>query len=1096
MEKPLLSLLFICLFMAHQVTGQTNPAAQTLPYQQSFDALPAAGTTYPDGWQGWLLAGAPSGNFNTAAPSADKPLIANGSASSTGNGVYNYTGKLGFLNSGSVDNALTLAINTSGQQNIQLTYDAMTLRNPYDGNANTRINEVIVQYRIGNTGSFINLNETAYQNDTTTQTGSGVTLPQNSVNKTVILPPGCNNQALIQLRWVNRQISGGGSRPGFAIDNILVNGAGRDTTPPAISLLEPANAAVGVSPVTSPKITFTENIQPGAGFILLHNTNTGAIDSISILNAAVIINNNTLTIKRILRPNSRYYITADSGLVKDLSGNGFAGINDTAQWSFTTGSQELNYTFNDCTPNGGSMLSGGFTQYSVSGAQVWACTTFGQNNSNGVQINGYSGGPVENEDWLISPAFDLTGLHFPLLQFSSRTAFAGAPLSLRVSTNYTGSGDPRQATWTTINGRFPEAGSDVWQLSSGINLTTFRQGNVYVAFVYTSGPAIQAARWTIDNFSIKDTTAAPAPTLNSSPSTLDFDYVKSGQTSTSQSVSFWANDFTSDLRISAPAGFRVSRDNSNFSSQVTFAQADINAGPQEVYVQFAPTATGQAYSGTLPFSATNFSDQHITLSGTSLRSLKVVNWNIEWFGSPVQNPANDSLQQANVTTILKKLDADIFALAEVVDTARFRAVVQQMPGYDYVLSDFGSYADSTTDVDYVSAQKLAFVYKTAVIRKIRTYGVLRRGGSSTAYYNWSSGRFPYLMEATAKLDNDSARIQFVLIHAKANTGTSAEKITSWHRRKDGVKELKDTLDAQYPYSNIIMLGDFNDDLSKTITTELLPDTTTSYIDFINDSIDYKPLTLPLSLAGRRSTISYPSVIDNVMASNEVGVAYIPASAAIQTQVEKLVGSYGTTTTDHYPVMSRYSVPVLANPLPVLDFAAKPEGGKVLLNWRTPYEINSKYFVVERSRNYQTYEAVDTITAQGSTREASAYMTYDEKPWLGFSAYRLKIVGLDSSIRYSPVKSVFMLDKDLLWKLIWCIFGRQLQYWVDWPLGGPAIVELIDVQGHVRYQRRAEFMKGKNYKTIDIDQLPTGVYFLRVRSQSGNQVQVSKILVNH
>lgn len=1094
MEKPLFSLLFIGLFVCSLVRAQTNPAAQSLPYTQNFDALPAASVTYPEGWQGWLLSGAPSGSFNTAAPSADKPLIANGGASSTGNGVYNYAGKLGFLNSGSVDNALVLSINTSGQQNVQFSYDAMTIRNPYDGNANTRINEVVLQYRIGNTGSFTVISETAYQNDTIQQTGSGITIPQHPVSATIILPPGCNNQPLVQLRWVNRQISGAGSRPGFAIDNITASGSGKDTTPPAISLLTPANATTDISPVTSPEIIFTENIQAGTGYIRLHNSSTGTTDSFSVTGDAVHISNNVLTLQQIMQPHRQYYITIDSGAVKDLSDNVFAGIIDSTQWHFSTGNQALDYNFNDCTPVGSNRLSGGFIQYSVSGAQLWGCTNFGQDNSNGVQINGYAGGPVENEDWLISPAFDLTGFQFPLLQFSSRTAFAGPVLSLRVSTNYSGSGDPRNATWTTLNGRFPATGSDAWALSSDINLTAWKQANVYVAFVYTSGPAVQASRWTIDDFKLTDTTAAPAPSLNSDPAALDFDYVKAGQTSTPQSVHFWANDFTGDLKVSAPAGFKVSSDDGNYSSAVTFSKAALSAGPLEVFVKFAPTAADQSYSDNLSFSASGFQSRSIPVSGTSLRSLKVVNWNIEWFGSPVQNPANDSLQQANVTTILQKLDADIFALAEVVDTARFRAVVSQLPGYSYVLSEFGSYADSVRDVDYVSAQKLAFVYKTAVIRQIRTYGVLRQGGSSTAYYNWSSGRFPYLMEATAKLGNDSARIQFVLLHAKANTGTKPEKITSWNRRKDGLKELKDTLDKQYPYSNVIMLGDFNDDLSKTITTELLPDTTTSYNDFMLDSVNYRPLTLPLSLSGQRSTISYPSVIDNVIGSNEIGVAYLSGSARIQTQVEKLVSSYGTTTTDHYPVLSRYNLHILGNPLPLERFDARPDGSKVRVSWQMPYEINSRSFVVERSRNFQSYEPVDTLAARGSSTLPAGYLTYDEKPWLGFSAYRLKIAGLDGSVRYSPVKTVFMTDKDLWLKLLWCIFGHQLQYWLDWPRSGDASVALIDVQGRVRYQGRVALIKGRNYRAIDIDQLPSGIYFLRV--QSGEQVQVSKILVNH
>ncbi|WP_161596633.1 Ig-like domain-containing protein [Chitinophaga vietnamensis] len=1071
--------------------AQTDPVAQPLPYQQDFDALPAAANTYPAGWLGWTLSGAPSGNFNTAPAAADKALAPNGSASSTANGVWNYAGKLGFLNSGSVDNSLVVAINTSGDNNITVSYDVMTIRNPYDGSANTRINEVVLQYRIGVSGSFTNISGTEYQNNTTTQTGAGITIPQNSVNRQVVLPPACNNQPVVELRWVNRQISGGGSRPSFAVDNFSAKGTGGDFTPPAVSALNPANAATGVSPVTPISITFSENIQAGAGNIVLHSN--GTTQSFAVNSASVQLINNILTLRTVLKPHRDYYITADSGVVKDLSGNDFAGISDSTQWHFATGDQALSFNFNDCTPGGSGLLSGGFRQYSVSGAQFWGCTTFGQNNSNGVQINGYSGGAVENEDWLISPAFDFSAFQYPLLHFSSRTAFTGPGLTLKVSTDYDGSSDPRTATWTRVNGRFPAGGSDVWTLSAGINLAAFKQNSVYIAFVYTSSPAAGAARWTIDDVGIADTSAAPAPTLNYSPASLDFDYVKAGQTSAAQAVDFWANDFTGNANISAGSGFQVSRDSSSFSGSVSFTQAELNAGPQRIWVRFAPGASNQAYSSALAFSAPGFTDNHITLSGTSLRSLKVVNWNIEWFGSPVQGPVNDSLQQANVTTILQKLDADVFALAEVVDTARFRAVVAQLPGYSYVLSDFGSYADSITDVDYASAQKLAFVYKNSVIRKVRTYGVLRQGGSSNAYYNWSSGRFPYLMEAEATLNNDSARLQFVLLHAKANTGTKAEKITAWHRRKDGNKELKDTLDAQYPLSNIIMLGDFNDDLSKTITTELAPDTTTSYIDFMSDSVHYRPLTLPLSLEGDRSTVSFASVIDNVISSDEVGVAYLPGSARIQTQVARLVASYGTTTTDHYPVLSRYNLNILANPLPLNGFDARADGGKVLLTWNTPYEINSANFVIERSRNSRTFEAVDTVAAHGTYGSPVSYLAYDEHPWPGIAHYRLKQTGLDGTVKYSPLRTVIMTGKDRWLDILWCILGRQLQYWVDWDRSGPAGVQLVDLQGRIRYQGKTDLMKGRNYRMIDIGDLPSGLYFLRV--QSGEQVQVTRILVN-
>ncbi|PSL33154.1 Ig-like domain-containing protein [Chitinophaga ginsengisoli] len=1087
MKRPLL-LFFaaVCFANAH---AQTQPAAQPLPYQQPFSTLPASATTYPDGWQGWTLSGSPSGNFNVLPPASDKALVTGG-ASSTANGVYNYSGKLGFLNSGSVDNSLVLALNTTGQTNIAFQYDVMTLRNPYDGTSNTRINEVTLQYRIGNTGNFTNITGIEYQNGTTQQTGSGVTTPLDSAHRSLTLPAACDNQPLVQLRWVNRQISGAGSRPSFAIDNIVAGSSGADVTPPAIDSLFPANNSTGVSPATQPSIFFTENIKAGSGQLILHNVTANTQQVFPVDSATVIISNKTLTLAVTLQPQHSYYITLDDGAILDLSDNVFAGITDNTTWAFATGAQQLSFDFNACIT--GSITSG-FRQYSVTGAQKWDCTTFGQS-GNGVQINGYSGGPIENEDWLISPAFDLSGFDYPLLDFDSRTAFSGPGLQLMVSANYDGASNPHTATWTPVNGRFPALLSDTWTVSDSINLAAFKQPNVYIAFVYTSSPSIGAARWTLDNFRITNSPEAPKPSLDLNTSSIDFDYVAAGQQSAPLPFTFQANDFIDSLSLISSSGFSIAKDSNGVYSQSLIYLPDSLNGPKTVWVKFQPAAANQNYTGTITFDSDSIHVPAIKLSGTSLRSLKVVNWNIEWFGSPVQNPANDSLQQANVTTILKKLDADIFALAEVVDTARFRAVANQMPGYSYIISDFGSYADSIKDVDYTSAQKLAFLYKTSVIKGLSSYGVLRRGGSSNAYYNWSSGRFPFLLEARAKLNNDSALIRFVLLHAKANTGTAADKIESWHRRKNGNLELKDSLDAQYPTANLVILGDFNDALDKTITTELAPDTTTSYIDFIDDSTHYKPLTLPLSLQGQQSTASFNTVIDNVLASDEMALSYLPGSARVRKEVEKLVNSYSSTTTDHYPVQTNYNLHVLAHPAPLEDFSATVDTGDVKLTWSTPYELNTAYFVIQRSRNQQQFESIDTVAAHGTTSLPNSYVTYDTRPWLGLSYYRLKTVGLDGTVSYSSNERVIITLKDLIQKLFWCIFGHQLQVYLDIERPGQAILQLVDMQGHVRQTTLTTVNKGRNIKTLDISNLSNGVYILRVQSKEG--IQTSKILVSH
>jgi Lamin Tail Domain/Secretion system C-terminal sorting domain/Calx-beta domain len=218
------------LAIAAMTTAQTNPAPQALPYTQDFSSLAHTGTAYPAGWQGWTISTLPTAAYNTAGPIADRVLIASSGASTNSGNVHNYNGKIGYLNSGSLDLTLCLALSTTGSASVQVVYDVMTIRNPYDGATNTRINELSLQYRVGNTGAWTTIAGQEYTNNTTLQTGTGVTTPQNLQTKTVTLPSACDNQAEVQVRWASRQVSGGGSRPSFSVDNVNVTGSALGNT--------------------------------------------------------------------------------------------------------------------------------------------------------------------------------------------------------------------------------------------------------------------------------------------------------------------------------------------------------------------------------------------------------------------------------------------------------------------------------------------------------------------------------------------------------------------------------------------------------------------------------------------------------------------------------------------------------------------------------------------------------------------------------------------------------------------------------------------------------------------------------------------------
>jgi hypothetical protein len=358
------------------------------------------------------------------------------------------------------------------------------------------------------------------------------------------------------------------------------------------------------------------------------------------------------------------------------------------------------------------------------------------------------------------------------------------------------------------------------------------------------------------------------------------------------------------VTVVSTGAFLVSKDGVTFSSSLNYTVAEANNLAKTVTVRFSPTQSNQNYTGTITVSTSSLSSV-INTKGTSIdpaTTLEVVNWNMEWFGSTGFGPANENLQEQNAKTVLQTIGADIYGLVEVVDENRLRNIVNQMPGYSYVICNYGSHVNppDPTGGPLSEAQKEAFVYKTSIFKNVSVRPLINNTNtSSSSYNNWASGRYPFLMSADVTLNCVTKKINFILIHAKANTSPTA---TSYARRQAAATELHDTLMAYFPNDNIIMLGDFNDDLDQSITAGF---TTTSYSSFTTDAANFFSPTLSLSLAGKKSTVSYNDVIDHVMLSNEMQPFYMTGTANILTDVAALISNYGKTTTDHYPVFTRY-----------------------------------------------------------------------------------------------------------------------------------------------------------------------------------------------
>lgn len=889
------------------------------------------------------------------------------------------------------------------------------------------------------------------------------------------------------------------------------NSSGGDITPPAVSSFSPSNNASGVNPSFTASINFDETIVIGTGNITLKAvSDNSVIATWNVTSGDVTATGSSATFAVSgLNLNTAYYFEIASGAFKDLAGNNYAGTSSSSDWRFTTsvglpmGTIGVTYDLETCI----SSIPNGFSAFSVTGNEVWACTTFGRDPANpagtaafghGVQINGYSGGTNRvNEDWFISPGYDLTSTQYPLLSFWSRTAFNGAPLQLKVSTDYAGTGDPSLATWADVNGYFPSQASNIWTLSQNINLSAFKSAKTYFAFVYTS-TLDDGARWTLDDIKVENSATPPPASLTVNTNSLQFGYVAEG-TSSIKNFTFTANDIIGNVTLTAEGAYRISKTPNNFSSSISYTQAEANNVSQTVYIQFSPLTKNLNYSGKVTIQTNSVTpDKVVSLSGNTINTdltLEVVNWNIEWFGSsdPAFGPKDKTLQETNIKKISTNIAADVYAFSEVVSVPALARVVDTLnavygPGaYSYVVSDFGSHTNpfESGHGNINDAQKLGFVYKNSVLSNVSTSALVTDGVNTAAdlanpaYNYFSSGRYPYMMKADVTLGGVTKMVRFVLIHAKANTSPTN---ISYQRRKNGADTLNYTLNTLYPDDNIILLGDFNDDLDQSITAGF---TVSSYEIFNIDSANFFSPTLALSLAGDQSTVNYSDMIDHVELSNEMRYYYMQNSAAVLKDVATLVSNYGSTTSDHYPVFTRYAFDSKILPITLTSFVASKQGDAAVLKWETQSELNNKSFTVEKSNDQKNWKEVAVVNSKGAGNHS--YSVTDNDPAAGVNYYRLKSLGLDGKTIYSEIKSLIFDSK-----LITLISPNPARSFVNIQFAKESTelvnVEIYDLNGKLVHR---ENTNSKNLK-LNISNFAKGTYVLKIRQ--GIAVEIQKLVV--
>jgi V8-like Glu-specific endopeptidase len=119
-------------------------------------------------------------------------------------------------------------------------------------------------------------------------------------------------------------------------NNSLLSPSVVDTTAPVISSFSPTDGATGVSTTANIVLNFNETVQRGTGSIVLKTATGIPVETFDAATSSHLsISGSTLTIDpaSTLALGTKFYVTFESGTIKDLAGNAYAG---TSTYDFTT----------------------------------------------------------------------------------------------------------------------------------------------------------------------------------------------------------------------------------------------------------------------------------------------------------------------------------------------------------------------------------------------------------------------------------------------------------------------------------------------------------------------------------------------------------------------------------------------------------------------------------------------------------------------------------------------------------------------------------------------------------------------------------------
>lgn len=166
-------------------------------------------------------------------------------------------------------------------------------------------------------------------------------------------------------------------------------------------------------------------------------------------------------------------------------------------------------------------------------------------------------------------------------------------------------------------------------------------------------------------------------------------------------------------------------------------------------------------------------------------------------------------------------------------------------------------------------------------------------------------------------------------------------------------------------------------------------------------------------------------------------------------------------------------PVGPLPVTLTKFEGKHTDEGNALNWETTSEVNSDYFVLERSANARNFTEISKISSAGNSAVRNTYKYTDIHFGKGLNYYRLKQVDRDGKFAYSRI---VVIDAANLKELVYFPNPVQAVLNINLPDADMKQVsmKIINSAGQI-VMTKEKVKASKGTVSQDMNKLPAGIY---------------------